>query len=74
MIIGTSPSEFTTHTANQQNNQLIGKLPGWQSRLGAGTSGGGVNLSSLSSQNSPLGGAPNNLGLMIRALLGKQGA
>jgi len=31
-------------------------------------------LSSLSSQNSPLGGAPNNLGLMIRALLGKQGA
>ena len=74
MMIGTSPSEFTTHTANQQNNQLIGKLPGWQSRLGAGTSGGGVNLSSLQSQNTPLGGGQNNLGLMIRALLGKQGA
>jgi hypothetical protein len=80
MIIGSSPSEFTTHTANQQNNQLIGKLPGWQSRLGAGTSGGGVNLSSLSSQNTPigqnapLGGAQGNLPLMIRALLAKQGA
>jgi hypothetical protein len=74
MMIGSSPSEFTTHTANQQNNQLIGKLPGWQSRLGTGTSGGGVNLSALQPQGAPLGGAPGNLPLMIRALLSKQGA
>lgn len=74
MMIGSSPSEFTTHTANQQNNQLIGKLPGWQSRLGAGTSGGGLNLAPLQSQNTPLGGAPGNLPMMIRALLSKQGA
>ena len=74
MMIGTSPSEYTTRTNNQQNTQLLGKLPNWQSRLGAGTSGGGVNLSSLSSQNTPLGGAQANLPLMIRALLAKQGA
>ena len=74
MMIGSSPSEFTTHTANQQNTQLVGKLPGWQSRLGAGTSGGGINLNALQSQNAPLGGGQNNLGLMIRALLSKQGA
>ncbi len=74
MMIGSSPSEFTTHTANQQNNQLIGKLPGWQSRLGAGTTGGGLNLSAPAMQSSPLGGGQNNLGLMIHALLGKQGA
>jgi hypothetical protein len=74
MMIGASPSEYTTRTVNQQNTQLLGKLPNWQSRLGAGTSGGGVNLSSLSSQNTPLGGSASNLPLMIRALLAKQGA
>ncbi len=73
MMIGSSPSEFTTHTANQQNNQLIGKLPGWQSRLGAGTTGGGLNLNAPAMQSNPLGGGQNNLGLMIHALLGKQG-
>ena len=74
MMIGSSPSEFTTHTANQQNTQLIGKLPGWQSRLGAGTTGGGLNLSAPAMQGGPLGGGQNNLGLMIRALLSNQGA
>ncbi len=74
MMNGGSPSEFNTHTPNQQNNQLIGRLPGWQSRLGAGTAGGGLNLSPQNMQGTPLGGGQNNLGLMIRALLGNQGA
>jgi hypothetical protein len=74
MQIGAVPSEYTTHTSNQQNNQLIGKLPNWQSRLGAGTSGGAPNLSLLQSQNTPLGGADNNLSMMLRALLSNQGA
>ena len=72
MQIGASPSEYGTYTTNQQNNQLIGKLPNWQSRLGAGTAGGDLNLRSLQSQN--LGAGQNNLGDILRALLSKQGA
>ena len=74
MQIGASPNEYTTHASNQQNNQTIARLPAWRSRLGVGTSGGGANLNSLASQNSGFGAAPNNTGLMIKALLAKQGA
>jgi len=75
MQIGASPSEYTTRSSNQQNTQLVGKLPNWGDRLGAGTSGGTTGLGSLNliqSLNSPNGGS--NLGSVLRALLSKQGA
>jgi hypothetical protein len=75
MQIGASPSEYTTRASNQQNNQLIGKLPNWTSRLGAGTAGGGGGLNSLNALQTPLNtGSTNNLGAVIRALLSKQGS
>jgi len=76
MMIGAAPSEFTVRAKNQQNNQEIGRLPNWQSRLGAGTTGGGVNLNSASSMNSnqPLGGNISNLSNMIKALFANRPA
>ena len=76
MQIGSSPGEYTTHSVNQQNNQSIGRLPNWQSRLGMGSSGGGLNLKPLNLQNNPLGGIGQNPGgvnpaMMIHALMGR---
>lgn len=74
MMIGAAPSEFTVRAKNQQNNQEIGRLPNWQSRLGAGTTGGGVNLNSAGSMNSNSSlGNPGqsgiaNLPMVIKAL------
>jgi hypothetical protein len=66
-----SPSAGTP-PANQQFNQLTGRLPNWQGRLGAGTTGGGVNLSQPQQNGSnPLAGNPN-VAMMIRALMGQK--
>lgn len=75
MQIGASPSEYTTRASNQQNTQLVGKLPNWGNRLGAGTSGGGAGLTSLNSLQALNPANPGgDLGSILRALLSKQGA
>jgi hypothetical protein len=71
MFGSDTSGEYPTHTSNQQFNQLIGRLPNWQGRLGTGTAGGGVNLSMpQQQQGTPFGGNPN-LAMMIRALMNK---
>jgi hypothetical protein len=71
MFAPTSNSnEYNLHSPNQQFNQLIGKLPNWQSRLGAGTTGGGVNLSTPQQQQGMSFGGSPNVAMMIRALMG----
>lgn len=70
MIPGSTSNEYGVHAPNQQFNQLVGRLPNWQGRLGAGTTGGGVNLGAPQQQGgAPFGGNPN-LSMMIRALMG----
>lgn len=69
MIGGATPSEFTTHSQNQQNNQAIGRLSNWGSRSGVGTTGGGMNFNSFNSMNSA---KPSNLPDMIKALMAKK--
>ena len=64
-------SSGSSHVAGQQFNQLTGQMPNWQGRLGAGTTGGGVNTSMPQPNGSnPLSGNPN-VAMMIRALMGK---
>ena len=71
MFPSTNANEYSTHAPNQQFNQLIGRLPNWQGRLGAGTTGGGVNTSlPQSNGGTPFSGNPN-VAMMIRALMNK---
>jgi hypothetical protein len=70
MFIGNS-NEYSTHAPNQQFNQLVGRLPNWQGRLGTGTAGGGVNTSVPQPNGAnPLSGNPN-VAMMIKALMAK---
>jgi len=64
-------NEYTVRPQNQQNTQLMGRLPNWQSRLGAGTTGGGVNLQPLQNQGGPPLNSNPNVALMIRALMNR---
>ena len=74
MNIGGAPNlsttEYGVHSPNQQFNQLLGNQPGWQGRLGAGTTGGGVNTSAPQPNGAnPVGGGNPNIAMMIRALM-----
>lgn len=68
MLFGPSSNEYTVRAPNQQANQLIGRLPNWQGRLGVGTTGGGTNLTPAQPQSPPVSGNPN-LAMMVRALM-----
>ena len=71
MFLSNNSNEYSAHAPNQQFNQLVGRLPNWQGRLGAGTTGGGVNTSMPQPNGAnPLGGNPN-VAMMIRALMNK---
>lgn len=48
----------------------MGRLPNWQSRLGVGTTGGGLNMMPQQTDAGHMGGNPN-LAMMIRALMQK---
>jgi hypothetical protein len=73
MFAPTSNSnEYGVHAPNQQFNQLVGKLPNWQGRLGAGTTGGGVNLGQPQPQQGAAFGGNPNVAMMIRALMGNK--
>jgi hypothetical protein len=72
MPFGTSSNEYTANAPNQQFNQLIGRQPNWQSRLGAGTTGGGVNLGQPQPTSGPVSANPN-VAMMIRALMANKG-
>lgn len=71
MLPSSNSSEYGVHSPNAQFNQTVGRLPNWQSRLGAGTTGGGVNLSPPQQQSNPLGGNPL-IANMIKALMGNK--
>ena len=65
----TGTNEYGVHAPNQQFNQLIGGMPNWQGRLGAGTTGGAVNTQAPQpNDGNPFGGNPN-VAMMIRALM-----
>lgn len=71
MFPSTSSNEYSVHAPNQQFNQLTGRLPNWQGRLGAGTTGGGVNLGQPQQPNGPQFGGNQNVAMMIHALMNK---
>ena len=73
MQFGGSSNEYNVKAPNQQFNQLIGRLPNWQGRLGTGTTGGGVNLTPSQPQTNPVSSNPN-VSMMIRALMANRTA
>jgi hypothetical protein len=69
-MLGPNSNEYTVRPQNQQLNQLTGRLPNWQSRLGTGTAGGGVNLQPPQQNSGAIQSNPN-VSMMIRALMNR---
>jgi hypothetical protein len=70
-MLGSTPNG--PGVPSQQTNQLMGQMPNWRSRLGVGTTGGGVNISTPQQQpGAPISSNPN-VAMMIHALMAKQG-